>query len=134
MAKSTPQLRKYMTPSPHAIGDDQTLATAHKMMRENRIRHLPVLHAGKLKGIVSQRDLAFIEMLQGVDPEKVTVEDAMSTDVFTAEPNEPLEEVVTSMAEHKYGCCVIMDAPKVAGIFTTIDACRALAAVLHKKS
>jgi acetoin utilization protein AcuB len=133
MARSIPQVRKYMTASPHAVGDDQTLATAHKLMREHRIRHLPVLHAGKLKGVVTQRDLAIVETLKDVDPEKVTVDDAMSTDVFTAEPNEPLDEVVSSMAEHKYGSCVVMEKGKVVGIFTTIDACRALTDLLRAR-
>lgn len=122
-----------MTASIHAVGDDQTLAMAHKMMRENRVRHLPVLRGGKLRGIVTQRDLALIETLRDVDPEKVPVEDAMSTDVFTAEPNEPLAEIAASMAEHKYGCCVVMQGAKVAGIFTTVDACRALSELLRER-
>ena len=131
MTKAIPTLQKYMTTSPHAIGQEQTLATAHKVMREHLIRHLPVLHGGKLVGLLTQRDLALIETLKDVDPANVTVEDAMSTSVFTVEPDAPLDEVVATMAEHKFGCCVAMQNGKVVGIFTTVDVCRALAELLH---
>ena len=59
-----PLIRDYMTESPHSIGANQTLATAHEMMRAHQIRHLPVLRAGKLVGIVSQRDLYLVETLR----------------------------------------------------------------------
>jgi acetoin utilization protein AcuB len=35
------------------------------------------------------------------------------------------------MAEHKYGCVVVMQNEKVVGIFTTVDVCRAFAEMLH---
>jgi acetoin utilization protein AcuB len=131
MTKPIPQLQRYMTTTPHAIGKDQTLELAHRMMRDNQIRHLPVLHGGKLVGLLTQRDLALIETLRDVDPAKVTVDDAMSTNVFSVDPATPLDEVVSTMAERKYGCCVAMQNAKVVGIFTTVDACRALGELLH---
>jgi acetoin utilization protein AcuB len=60
------------------------------MMRRYQIRHLPVLREGKLVGMLSQRDLHFMETLSGVDPEKVPVGDAMSTDTYTVGPRAAL--------------------------------------------
>lgn len=131
MTKPIPSLQRYMTTSPHAIGDDQPLSVAHKMMRDHQFRHLPVLRGGKLVGLLSERDLALIETLKDVDATKVTVDDAMSTSVFAADPATPLDEIVQTMAEKKFGCCVAMQNQKVVGIFTTVDACRALAELLH---
>ena len=107
------------------------MATAHRMMREHRFRHLPVLTAGKLVGLLSDRDLNLVETLREVDPEKVLVEDAMTSDPYTVSPDTPLDEVVSNMAEHKYGCAVVMQNAKLVGIFTTVDACRAFAELLH---
>ena len=73
-----PTVADYAVPVPHSIRVDRTLADAHRLMRAHRIRHLPVLDGNRLVGLVSQRDLLFIETLQGVDPEKVPVEEAMS--------------------------------------------------------
>jgi acetoin utilization protein AcuB len=125
-----PTIRKFMTPNPHTIGQEQTLAVAHRMMRENRVRHLPVLEGGKLVGVLSQRDLHLIETLRDVDQETTTVEEAMTMDVYVTNPNTPLEEAARLMAEHKYGSAVVVDRGKIAGVFTTVDALLALAQFL----
>ena len=131
MSKPIPPVRKYMTTSPHSIGREQSLATAHKMMRDGEYRHLPVLEGGRLVGLVTMRDLHLIETLRDVDPEKVSVEDAMTTDVYAVSPDAPLDEVATEMAERKYGCTIVMQNAHVVGVFTTVDACRALHDLLH---
>lgn len=119
-------IRAFMTATPHTIGQTQPLARAHERMRAQGVRHLPVLEAGKLVGILSHRDALFVETLRDVDPEKVPVEDAMSTEVYTVSPETPLADVLSAMAEHKYGCTVVGDSAHVVGIFTTTDALRVL--------
>lgn len=125
-----PTIRKFMTVDPHTIGQEQSLAVAHRMMQENRVRHLPVLEGGKLVGVVSQRDLHLIETLRDVDPATTTVEEAMTMDVYVTAPNTLLEEAARVMAEHKYGSAVVVDRGKVVGVFTTVDALSALAHLL----
>lgn len=117
----------YMSRSPHTIGKDMSLATASKVMREHGVRHLPVLDGGQVIGILSNRDVYLLETLQDVEASGVTVEEAMSAEPYSVAAGTPLKEVVVHMAEHKYGAAVIMDGKKVQGIFTTIDALRALA-------
>ncbi len=124
--KSASTIEGYFTSMPHSIGSTQPLRVAHAMMRRNRIRHLPVLEGGKLCGVLSERDLYFVETLSDVDLDRVTVREAASPDVFTVEPKTPLREVVQEMAEHRYGCAVVVDRGKVIGIFTTVDALLAL--------
>ncbi len=131
MTKPIPTVEKYMTPAPHSIGVDQTLAQAHKMMRDHRIRHLPVLERGKLAGMLTDRDLHLVETLKDVDPEKVTVDEAMSSVVYAVAPTAMLDEVAAEMAEHKYGSAVVMDKEKVVGMLTTVDICHALSELLR---
>ncbi len=133
MSKPIPTIQKFMTTQPHSIGREQTMAVAHKMMRDHKFRHLPVLEAGRLVGILSDRDLHLVESLKDVDPESVLVEDAMSESVYAVEPDAPVDTVVTKMAENKYGCAVIMQNNKLVGIFTTVDVCRAFADMLHSR-
>ncbi len=120
-------VRSYMTPAPHTIGPQQSLVEAHALMREHRIRHLPVLRDGRVVGIVTQRDLMVLETLPDVNPAEVPVEDAMSRDVFAVLPRTPLAKVATEMAERKFGCAVVLDGDRVIGMFTVTDACQALA-------
>lgn len=133
MSKPIPTIQKHMTTSPHSIGQGQTLARAHAVMSEHRIRHLPVLEGGKLVGMLSDRDLHLVESLEGVDPAKVLVEDAMSSTIYSVAPDAALDDVVSAMAEHKYGSAVVMQNEKVVGIFTTVDVCRTLAELLHTR-
>jgi acetoin utilization protein AcuB len=119
-------VREFMTRNPVTIGDQMSLAAAHRVMRENQIRHLPVLSSGKLVGVLSLRDLHFIETLPGVDPQEVLVSEAMSPDVYTATPSTPLEEIVSAMADNKYGSVIVVDHGRTVGVFTTVDALRAL--------
>jgi acetoin utilization protein AcuB len=131
MTKPIPTVQKYMTTSPHTIGADQTLAQAHAVLKQLKIRHLPVLKGSELLGMLTERDLALIENLRDVDAHKIQVEEAMSTGVYTVSPDAKLDEVVNEMAEKKYGSAVVVQNGKVVGILTTVDVCRALAELLH---
>ncbi|MEZ4399434.1 MAG: CBS domain-containing protein [Kofleriaceae bacterium] len=131
--KSIPSIQRYMTTSPHTIGNEQSLKKAHDLMREHGIRHLPVMHGNSLVGVISDRDVAIITSLDDVNPELITVDDAMTSDVLTVGPDAPLDEVAALMAERKAGSVVIMQNHKVVGIFTTVDGMVALADLLHTR-
>jgi len=133
MSKPIPAIQKYMTTTPHTIGSDQTIAKASALMSEHRIRHLPVLRGGQLLGVLSDRDIKLIETFRDVDASKLQVEEAMTEQPYTVAPDMPLDEVVSTMAEKKYGSAVIVQNHKVVGIFTTVDACQALAELLNTR-
>jgi acetoin utilization protein AcuB len=102
-------------------------------MRDNKIRHLPVLSGGSLVGLVSIRDIHLIETLKDVDPNNVRVEDAMSQEVYVISPESQLDEVVEEMAAKKYGSAIVEQNGKVVGIFTVIDALLALSELLNTR-
>ncbi|HTM45941.1 MAG TPA: CBS domain-containing protein, partial [Polyangiaceae bacterium] len=64
---------------------------------------------------------------------KVTVSDAMSPDPYVVAPETPVDEVVQTMARHKYGCAIVAQNHHVVGIFTTVDVCLAFAELLHTR-
>lgn len=136
MSGKVETIGRYMVPSPHTIGKDQTLERAHAMMRQHGIRHLPVLEGGKLVGLLSSRDLLFIETLRDVDPATVTVEEAMSQNPYVVPTSAPLADVCAQMGEHHYGSAIVTDerGGGVVGIFTAIDALRLLAEKLGHKA
>ncbi len=131
MTKAIPTIQKYMSTSPHSVGPAQSLQTASAMMHEHQIRHLPVLSGGQLVGILSERDVALITSMKGVDATTTTVEDAMTSSVYSVSPDAPLDEVAAEMAERKFGSVVVLSNQKVVGVFTTVDVCGALADLLH---
>jgi acetoin utilization protein AcuB len=122
-----------MSVSPVVIGVGDTLAAAHRVMRERGVRHLPVLDAGRLVGVVSQGDLVLAESVAGVDPATDSVREAMSGDPYAVPPGAPLEEVAATMAERRLGSAIVVDRGVVIGVFTTVDALRALALLAGRR-
>ena len=127
-----PPISRYMTRQPWTIERGATLTAAHEVMRSHAIRHLPVMDAGKLIGIVTERDLHLIETLPDADPDEVTVEDAMTEAVYVARPTDGVAEVVDRMTAQKLGSVVVMQDRRVEGIFTSIDALNVLSHVLRR--
>lgn len=126
MSKAVPQISKYMTAFPHTVGADQPIAKAQKMMTEYRVRHLPVLRGGKLIGVITERDVQLVETFKDVNPETLIVEEAYTPDPYITAPDSPIDEVCAEMANHKYGCVLVVDNKKLVGIFTWVDALRAM--------
>jgi acetoin utilization protein AcuB len=133
MSKPIPPVSKYMTAAPVSVNRDVTLAAASKLMQEQRIRHLPVMDGGALLGVITERDIRFAESFSIVDPEQVSVYGAMVESPYVVKPETPLDEVVSTMAENKYGSALIVQNDSVVGMFTTVDACRALGELLETR-
>jgi len=124
--KQFPVVGEYMTVSPHTIARNGSISSARHMMRTHHIRHLPVLEAGRIAGVLSERDLFLVESLPGVNPTDVLVEEAMVQDVLTVPPEAPIGEVVEDMLGRKVGSAIVCDGDRVVGVFTTMDPLRAL--------
>jgi acetoin utilization protein AcuB len=130
MTHDSSTVAAWMTAQVHTIGDDQTLAEARERMHHHDVRHLPVLHGGHLVGVVSNRDIALVESLPGVDITRVTVDEAMAEEPWTVTADTALAQVAAVMAERKLGTAIVVDSrdgDQVVGVFTTTDALRALA-------
>lgn len=118
-------MRSVMTPVPITIDEDTDLSTARKTLREKKIRHLPVVHEGRLTGILSERDTRLVSLLPEIS--KMAVADVMSRKPQTVGEEMPVLEAVSKMTEKKYGCLVVTDGTGgICGIFTSQDALRLL--------
>lgn len=127
--KHAPRLKGLMTPFPYAVGIDEPLIAARKLMLEHHIRHLPVIRNGELAGIVTDRD---IKLMLGPefdypDPRELKVEDAYVDHGYVVDIDTVLTEVLTTMAERHIGAALVTRKGKLAGIFTMVDACSAFA-------
>lgn len=124
-----PPVSQFMTSHPWTIDEGASLASARKLMSAHRIHHLPVVDDAKLVGMVSDRDLRFVADL-GAD---LRVRDVMTEHPYQVLGATALDEVVEKMSPEAYGSVIVISAAgEIEGIFTMVDACRALADVLHQ--
>jgi len=122
-----------MTPFPYSVGINAPIAEAQEFMREHKIRHLPVTEDGTLIGVVSDRD---IKLLLGPDfgnpaPGELVVGDAMVEEAYVVDFSASVQSVASHMAEHRLGSALVTKNGKLAGVFTSTDACRVLAEYLE---
>lgn len=133
MTKPIPLIQKYMTTNPLSIEKDAPLLEAANIMQKNQIRHLPVVFQGKIEGILSSTDVNLIRGLKNVDIEKLKVYDCFTPNPFIVHPDTHLDEVMSEMAEKKYGCVIVEDNQHLVGIFTWIDALKATQNLLETR-
>ena len=113
------------------LGRNDKLKIAEDLMKQGRIRHLPVLNDdGDLCGIVTQRDLFRGALLRALGfgsraEEKIlntiVVKEVMTDDVQTTTPDTPLVEAANLMIEHKIGCLPVVDGNRLVGILSEGD-------------
>jgi CBS domain-containing protein len=127
---STHTVGMYMTRSPVTVDRTTTMARAIRIMDDQGFRHLPVVDAGRLVGLVSERELKIVEHMQGVDSAMCIVGDFILGPPFHVASDAHLRDVARAMAEKKFGSAVVVDGDQVVGVFTTTDALKALAIVL----
>ena len=125
-----PKIKSVMTAFPYSIEADAGIDDALEMMNSHQIRHLPVTEQHKLIGIVSQRDAQTATALGEKFAKQVLVGDVCTRDPYSVDMSTPLVTVVSEMAERRIGSVVVMKNEKIAGIFTTTDACAYLAELL----
>jgi len=120
-----------MTRDPIVIRDDTPIDEAMKIMRDNKVRRLPVLNKkGALAGIVSEKDLLYASPSPATSlsiyelhylMSKITVRDVMITAVITVAEDTPLEEAARIMADNKIGGLPVMSNGELVGIITETD-------------
>lgn len=124
-----PQLKTVMTPFPYSVDADAPIEQAIEFLRLHQIRHLPVTTKGALTSVVSDRDIKLVLGPDFAHPNSrdLKVRDAMVKDCYIVDLSTPLSAVVRHMATRRIGSAVVTRRGKLAGVFTTNDACRVFA-------
>jgi CBS domain-containing protein len=118
------QLREIMRTRLVTIGPNESAREAWIRMRRHRIRHLVVLDATRLVGVVSERDLGG---RAGADVrQNRSVKDLMTPHVVSAEPETPVGQAADIMRKQLIGCLPVLEADQLVGLVTATDVFEAL--------
>jgi CBS domain-containing protein len=130
------QVKEYMQPSTITVSPEDLVSTAAQRMRGHNVRHLPVVAQGNtLVGVVTDRDIrqtrasdephmAEYDLVCLLD--KMTVQEIMTSQVYTVREDTPLTEAGRLLLAHKFGCLpVVRGDNTLVGIITVTDLLRA---------
>jgi CBS domain-containing protein len=112
------------------IGVTERLSTVEDIMTLGRVRHIPVVHGGRLVGVLSQRDLLRASLSElgsyGVEARRaflhaIEIERVMSTPPIVIDPDATVQLAARLMADHKIGCLPVVDGDELVGLLTETD-------------
>jgi CBS domain-containing protein len=122
---------QWMSSEPITVEADTPVVEAHYLMKQRKVRRLPVLRHGKLVGIVTLGDLREASPSDATSLSvweinyllaKLTVEKVMTPNPLTVNADTTVKEAANLMMKHKLsGLPVVDDNGKLVGIITESD-------------
>ncbi|MEK6772604.1 MAG: CBS domain-containing protein [Bdellovibrionota bacterium] len=137
-------ISNFMTSKMITVDESADLASAYRLMLNNKIRHLPVLNKDReVVGLLSDRDLLRALKTQVIHQPGFKIEDAkfdptdivyeyMSRPVKTFDVKTPIDRVVRGMINDKISCYLISDNEGIVGLVTTENFLQLLLSYLAK--
>jgi acetoin utilization protein AcuB len=124
-----PAVATVMTPFPYSVDIAASVDEAERLMREHDVDQLPVQDGSALVGMVTERQLARLrasaaEVAGALTIGRITLRKPYVVDIHT-----PVGVVAAAMAEGQHDAALVVRDGRLAGIFTTTDACRTLAEI-----
>jgi acetoin utilization protein AcuB len=131
------QVRAVMQQDVISATPDMSLAQAQRLMRDHRIRHMPVVAGNRLVGIVTDRDirdarpslattLSRGEIAYQMDTTEVQT--CMTKTVVSITPDTDVVVAARMLLERRFGCLPVVEGRMLVGVVTEIDLLRAFLA------
>ncbi len=111
-----------------SINPDATVYDAIELMADKGIGAILVMDAGKVVGIISERDYARKVILKGKASKETLIKDIMTTRVIYANPNQSLEECMVLMTEKRVRHLPVMDGEQLVGLVSIGDLVKSIIA------
>ena len=125
----------WMTKKVFTVEPDDYLSSVFLLMKEKKVKHIPVVKGNKLKGLVSDRDIKEYSPSKATSLDihelhyllaKTRIKDIMHTKVITTTPETPVEEAAMLMLDENIGALPVLDNGNLVGIISDKDIFHAL--------
>ena len=129
-------VRQWMSNPAIVAPETMTLPETRRLMRQQRIRRLPVVDAdGQLVGIVTEGDINRVSDSHVTDVRDfnlyhriadLPIHDVMTHDVVTVSPDTSIGEVAQQLLEHRIGGVPVIEQGRIVGVITESDLFRVI--------
>ena len=136
-------VQHWMTRDVVTVEADTPFLEARLVLKDKKIRHLPVVDHGQLIGVVTDRDLKEAAPSGATTLDvyevnylllKMTVRDLIKKDPITVKPTNSVEKAALLMHDHKIGCLPVVDeAGSLVGMITETDLLAVMVEILGYK-
>ena len=113
-------------PEVFAIGPDEPVIDAIRLMAEKRIGAVVVMQAGRLVGILSERDYARKIVLQGRSSKDTPVRDIMTAQVVSVGLQHSVDHCMQVVTERRIRHLPVLDGDAVLGVVSIGDLVKAV--------
>jgi CBS domain-containing protein len=122
-SRSHLRCRDIMTRNVTTCRRDTPMVEVARSMRNEDVGAIPVIDEnGKLAGIVTDRDLVVKGLTSDKNDSELVAEDCMSTDLYTANQNDRLVEMIREMGDHQVRRILVVDGrDRLVGIISMAD-------------
>lgn len=123
-----PKAREIMTKGAEHLEESESVQDAARKLATADVGSLPVCNTeGRLRGVVTDRDIVVKVIAKGRNPGSVTVGELADQDeVVTIGADDSLDEAVATMKDHKVRRLPVIDGDRLVGMVSQADLAGAL--------
>ena len=114
-------LRAYIRPRLVILGPRASVTEAARAIEKNKIGAVVVQDAGRVVGIVTDRDLAVRVLAAGLDPDKTSLSDVMTSPVASLSPADSHTDAIALMQKWNVRRIPLVEGERLVGLVTLDD-------------
>ncbi|WP_017586817.1 CBS domain-containing protein [Nocardiopsis ganjiahuensis] len=115
-----------MNPMLRTVTPDTTLTEVARVMRDAAVGDVVVTEEGRLKGLITDRDIVVRCLADNGDPDTVRAGDVCSTELVTVPPQSSVKDAVHAMRSATVRRLPVVEGEEVVGVVTMGDLARAV--------
>jgi CBS domain-containing protein len=118
-------VREFMTTDARCVGENESLQEAARLMRDLDCGALPICgDDGKLKGMITDRDIVLKCVAAGRDPGQMMARDLASGKPYCIEADANVDDAIGMMEQHQVRRLPVISDHKLVGIISQGDIAR----------
>ena len=114
-------IREVMTKDPRTVRPGDSIIDAARAMREDAFGVAIVEEDGKIRGLLTDRDIVVRVVAEGQDPSRTKVADVASEEIATVTPDQEIGDAVRLMGEKHVRRLPVVEDGKPVGIVAMGD-------------